>query len=192
MKFRMGAVGLFLFGVVSACTGAQQATTTTETPPITSTTANTQTTTTEQSSTTTNPAASTTTIDSTTTTLATNPSPPTTTGEQPPSDNQAPSILITGPAHLSSHQAELNEAGTRFGATVTFTADASDPDGEEFTIEWFSDDEGFLGTGESLTVELHTIHGDSAQPTITARATDKWGTVSDDSIQIIIWIPSDT
>ena len=68
----------------------------------------------------------------------------------------------------------------------------SDPDGDGFTVEWFSSDEGFLGTGESLIVVLYTGQFDAAQPHITARATDQWGAVSEDVVQIVVWIPSDT
>ncbi len=33
---------------------------------------------------------------------------------------------------------------------------------------------------------------DATQPVITATAVDQWGTSTSESIQIIVWIPSDT
>lgn len=71
------------------------------------------------------------------------------------------------------------------------SAAVSDPDGDPVTVEWYSSLSGYLGTGEFITASLITIY-DSSQPIITARATDEHGTSSEDTIQIIVWIPSDT
>lgn len=101
-------------------------------------------------------------------------------------------MAITSPGHLSSHQAEFIESEGRFGAYVALSADLSDPDGDPVTLEWFSSDQGFLGTGESLTALLLVPRGDTAQPYITARATDRWGATSETQIQIIVWVPSDS
>ena len=121
-----------------------------------------------------------------------NPSPPTTNSAEEPTGNEAPTLVIVAPGHLSRHQMALNEQENCFEAIVEFEAEASDPDGDEFTVEWFSSDEGFLGTGTEISATLHTIRSDVAHPVITARATDEWGAVSEAQIQILIWIPSDT
>jgi hypothetical protein len=71
------------------------------------------------------------------------------------------------------------------------SANAVDPDGDPVTIDWYSSLSGYLGTGESITASLTTI-SDSSQPFITARATDPFGATSEASIQIIVWVPSDT
>jgi hypothetical protein len=93
---------------------------------------------------------------------------------------------------MSSHRAVFDSETGLFGADITFTATASDPDGDSFTVRWYSSIEGFLGTGTSVTATIHTQGSDSTQPFITARVTDKWGRSSEQKIQIIVWIPSDT
>ncbi len=74
---------------------------------------------------------------------------------------------------------------------VSMSATATDPDGDAVSIDWFSSLSGYLGTGEYITASLVTIY-DSSQPFITARATDEHGDTSEDTIQVIVWIPSDT
>ena len=185
-----------LFVVLAACNSSEADETTTTAIAETSTTDSgpgamttdpipTTTTTVETTITTTTTATEDTTI------TAVNPSPPTTKVDPAPPDNQPPLVEIVSPAHLSSHQAELIEEENRFGATVSLAAVVSDPDGDEFTVEWFSSDQGFLGTGESLIVVLRTGQFDAAQPHITARATDQGGVVSEDVGEIVVWIPSD-
>ena len=185
-----------LFVVLAACNSSEADETTTTAIAETSTTDSgpgamttdpipTTTTTVETTITTTTTATEDTTI------TAVNPSPPTTKVDPAPPDNQPPLVEIVSPAHLSSHQAKLIEEENRFGATVSLAAVVSDPDGDEFTVEWVSSDQGFLGTGESLIVVLRTGQFDAAQPHITARATDQWGVVSEDVVQIVVWIPSD-
>lgn len=192
MTIRTAWVGLTLLLLIAACSSPPQPTPTTNPDSVVTTTSNSSTTSIPS---TTQPEATSTTTTTTvvvTTTSAENPSPPTTSGEAPPPNNEAPQVEITSPAHLSSHQAEFIQEENRFGATVSLAATVSDPDSDPFTVEWFSSHEGFLGTGESLTVVLHTGQFDSAQPRITARATDKWGAVAESSVQIVVWIPSDT
>ena len=65
------------------------------------------------------------------------------------------------------------------------------PDGDPVNVEWDSSLSGYLGTGEFITASLVTMY-DSSQPFITAKATDPRGAVSEDTIQVIVWIPSDT
>lgn len=108
-----------------------------------------------------------------------------------PPDNAAPTVEITAPADQSSHRAELNDSGTHFGAFVTLTADVDEPDGDGLTLEWFSNDQGYLGSSPSFTAFLIVPNGKSAQPVITSRATDQWGSVAEDSIDIVIAVPSD-
>ena len=74
---------------------------------------------------------------------------------------------------------------------MSLSAIVSDPDGDDVTVQWISSDEGALGTGESIVAILRTGQFDSAQPRITARATDQWGVATEASVQIIVWIPSD-
>ena len=78
-----------------------------------------------------------------------------------------------------------------FRAVVSMSATASDPDGDPVAIDWYSSLSGYLGTGEFITASLVTIH-DSSQPFITTRATDPYGATSEDTIQVIVWVPSDT
>ena len=71
------------------------------------------------------------------------------------------------------------------------SATVSDLDSDPVNVEWYSSLSGYLGTGEFITASLVTMY-DSSQPYITARATDPYGAVSEDTIQVIVWIPSDT
>lgn len=109
-----------------------------------------------------------------------------------PSNNQAPTVEITSPANLSSHVAVFDASTGRFGAAVSFSAIVSDPNGDHVTVRWFSSDDGYLGTGEQIVAILHTGQSDSAQPRITARATDRWGATTVASVQVSPWICSDT
>lgn len=134
----------------------------------------------------TTPSTTTTSTTSTTTTTTTTTS---TTTTVPPS--QPPVVTITSPANLTAFTADYSTDDGMFGADVTFTAEVSDPEGDSFTVEWFSSQEGYLGTGETIAARVHTIGSDSSQPFITARAIDSTGAVGEDTIQIIVWIPSD-
>lgn len=181
--------------VLGACnTGTGETTTTSET----ATTSPDSTVATVPSTTTTAEAATTTSGVGTTrpnqdpsTTTVTNPNPPTTSGDPVPPDNQAPLVEITAPDDLSSHQAELNDTATYFGALVTLSVEVSEPDGDNLTLEWFSSDQGYLGASPSFAPFLIVPEGESAQPEITARVTDQWGAVSEDSITITLLVPSD-
>lgn len=142
------------------------------------------------SSTTTTTTLPTTTTDApATTTTAT--SPTTSTTAAPPADNRLPEVTITSPANLSSHKASYDAETGQFRALVPMSADVSDPDGDPVNVEWYSSLTGYLGSGPSITASLVTIY-DSSQPYITARATDPYGAASKDTIQVIVWIPSDT
>ena len=143
--------------------------------------------TTTTTTTTTTVPASTTTSTTTSTTVPT----PTSTTLAPPSDNRSPEVTVTAPGNLSSHLAAYDQDSLAFRADVSMSANAVDPDGDEVTIDWYSSLSGYLGTGESITASLVTI-SDSSQPFITARATDPYGATSEDTIQIIVWVPSDT
>jgi hypothetical protein len=108
-----------------------------------------------------------------------------------PHDNQAPSVEITSPENLSSHVAVLDARTRRFGAVVFFSASVSDPNRDRVTVRWFSSDDGYLGSGEQIVAILYTGQSDSAQPRITARATDRWGATTETSVQVSPWICSD-
>ena len=119
--------------------------------------------------------------------------PTTTTTTIPiPEDNEPPAVEIVSPEHLSSHTAAYDAALKDFGAYITLRAEASDPNGDPVTVTWFTTNDGAVGTGEELTVWISTLGSDASQPVIRARATDVWGAETADSVQIIVWIPSDT
>jgi hypothetical protein len=126
------------------------------------------------------------------TTSPTTTTAPTTTVPTTPPGNRAPTIVITAPPNLSMHKASFDPATGRFGATITFSANAADPDGDPVTVRWYSSIEGYLGTGAVLSATIHTVGSDSTQPYVSARATDQWGASTTDVIQIIVWIPSET
>ena len=201
---RFAVLGVALMLMVAACSPAADETdsTTDEPTGTVAATANTSTTTTEQpvtttaaptTTTTTQPTTTSSTSSSTTTSspTTTTTTPPTTTTLAIPPDNKPPSVEIISPTNLSSHVAVLDDAGQRFGAAVSLSAVVSDPNGDDVSVQWFSSDEGALGTGESIVAILHTGQFDSAQPVITARATDQWGVTTEASVQILVWIPSD-
>ena len=106
--------------------------------------------------------------------------------------NEPPEIEIVSPAALSSHTASYDATRKDFGANVALSSIASDPNGDDVTVTWSSSTQGFLGRGESIVAWLSTGKSDASQPVITATATDQWGTASSESVQIIVWIPSDT
>ena len=157
-------------------------TTTTVTSGTTFTTAGTTTTTKVIESTTTTSLPTTTTA---TTTTTSTPAPP-------PPGNHPPTVTISSPAHLSKHWASYDSGTGRFGAAITFSAAASDSDGDPIAVRWYSSIEGFLGSGTTVTATIHTQGSDSTQPFITARVTDQWGVATEAQIQIIVSIPSDT
>ena len=160
-------------------------------PPTTSSTTTTTaptTTTLPQTSTTLAPT-TTTTTGATTTTMPTPSTTSTTTA--PPADNRPPDVSITSPGNLSSHVAAYDPESKTFRAVVSMSATATDPDGDHVKVDWYSSLSGYLGTGPYITASLVTVY-DSSQPYITAKATDEHGAVSEDTIQVIVWIPSDT
>lgn len=167
---------------VEVATRESPPTTTSETPVV----AIPETTTTTVATTTTTTAVTTTTTTLVTTTTTTA-APVTTT--RPPS--QPPEVSISQPANLATFQAAYSDTDGLFGADVTFVAEVTDPEGDPVVVDWYSSDEGYLGSGLTITVRIHTLGSDSAQPYITARATDTTGAVGEDTIQIIVWIPSD-
>lgn len=134
----------------------------------------------------------TTTIPTTTTTRA---PATTTTTVAPPPGNHAPTVMITAPSPGQKFWASKQYP---FGATITFTADAADADGDPITVEWFvfepngHSNQGLLGTGASISGTIYVQGADSAQPFITARVTDQWGVSSEHTIRIHVSIPSDT
>ena len=191
-------LGIAIVVLVAACTSNPDPTTTTTVPdnlgtssttttsPTATTRPSTTTTTRDDTTSTTQPA--TTTTAPTTTTVA----PTTTTTIAPPEGNEPPTIQIAAPQHLSAHSASFDTERNDNGVIITFSATASDPNGDDFTVTWSSSVQGKLGTGESISVFISTGGFDASQPIITATATDQWGTSSTDSIQIIVSIPSDT
>jgi len=138
------------------------------------------------------------TVDTTTTTTTAAPTttttkaPDTTTTITAPEGNEPPEIEIVSPTPLSSHTAAYDADRSDFGAFVALSAITSDPNGDPVTVRWSSSTQGGLGTGESIVAWLSTGGYDASQPIITATATDQWGTATSVSVQIIVWIPSDT
>jgi hypothetical protein len=125
-------------------------------------------------------------------TTTTTTAPATTTTITAPEGNEPPEIEIVSPGALSSHTAAYDVTRKDFGANVALSSIASDPNGDTVTVTWSSSTQGFLGTGESIVAWLSTGKSDASQPVITATATDQWGTATSVSVQIIVWIPSDT
>jgi len=140
------------------------------------------------SSTTTTPS---TTSSTTTTTRVTTTTAPTTTTTIP-AGNEPPTVEITAPAALSAHTAAYDSAQQDFGAYLSLSAQASDPNGDPVEIQWSASTMGALGTGASITAWFSTRGSDATQPVITATAVDQWGTSTSASVQVIVWIPSDT
>jgi hypothetical protein len=149
-------------------TTAPSSTTSTTRPPATSST----TTTTNATSTTRAPAATTTTI-------------------AIPEDNLPPTVEILAPAALSAHIAGYDADRRDFGAYVTLSARASDPNGDTVQVRWSAPGWGSFGTGTSIVAWISTRGSDASQPNITATAIDQWGVETSASVQIIVWIPSD-
>jgi hypothetical protein len=171
----------------SAAAGEDTTTSTTAAEPLTTADASGTSTAPAETVTTTTRPTTTTTRATTTTTQAT-----TTTTIAIPAGNRAPEVTITSPGNLASFIAAYNAGTGTFGSTVTLTATATDADGDPVTIEWYSSDQGYLGSGASISAFLNTINSDASQPIITARAIDQWGASSDSSVQVIVWIPSPT
>ena len=153
-------------------------------------TSTTTTTTTPTTSTTTRPSA---TSSTTTTTSATSTTraPATATTTTIPADNLPPTVEILAPAALSAHIAGYDVDRKDFGAYVTLSARASDPNGDTVQVRWSAPGWGSFGTGTSIVAWISTRGSDASQPIITATATDQWGVATAASTQIIVWIPSD-
>ncbi len=182
--------------VLAACTSGASGPTTTATSAITQTATGT-----DQSTTTLPPPGTSTTatteIPSTTSTTAvpsttTKPPVTTTTTLFVPEDNEPPVLDMVAPASLAAYTASYDADRGDFGANVALSAVVSDPNGDPVTVTWSSSTQGALGTGESIVAFLSTGGYDASQPIITATATDIWGAATSVSVQIIVWIPSDT
>lgn len=104
--------------------------------------------------------------------------------------NNPPVVTIGPPNPLDRFEAFFNASSGRFIASVPLTANVTDPEGDAFTVDWFSSLDGYIGSGRSITAGL-SPDLDTSQPVITARATDVTGAVGEGSIQIIVWIRSD-
>jgi hypothetical protein len=109
-----------------------------------------------------------------------------------PDDNKPPSLEIIFPTALTAYIASYDVGRKDFGTNVSLSAVVSDPNGDAVTVTWSSSTQGALGTGESIVAFLSTGGYDASQPIITATATDVWGVATSLSVQIIVWIPSDT
>ena len=93
---------------------------------------------------------------------------------------------------MSPHEASYDVSRKDFGVVVSLVSQVSDANGDSVVVTWSSSVQGALGTGQSITVFLSTGGWDSSQPVITATAADVWGASSSSSVEIIVWIPSDT
>ena len=127
----------------------------------------------------------------TTSTTATTRAPAATTSTTIPEDNLPPTVEILAPAALSAHIAGYDAERRDFGAYVTLSARASDPNGDTVEVRWSAPGWGSFGTGTSIVAWISTRGSDASQPIITATATDQWGVATSASAQIIVWIPSD-
>ena len=99
--------------------------------------------------------------------------------------------MIEAPTDQSSYQTSYDAESEDFAALVSLLAIASDADGDRIKVDWYSSLDGYLGSGPKTEARLVTRY-DSSQPIITARVTDEHGAIGEDSVQVIIWIPSDT
>ena len=191
--WRLLIVGIAL--LLAACSPTTDPTTTTVNTADTATSTTVVTTTARADATTSTITTSTTTAVPTTTTQ---PEPTTTTKPQPtttitvPEGNEPPTLDIISPTSLAAYTASYDADRDDFGANVSLSAVVSDPDGDDVTVTWSSSTQGGLGTGESIVVFLSTGGYDASQPIISATATDVWGAATATSVQIIVWIPSDT
>jgi serine protease len=97
-----------------------------------------------------------------------------------------PEAKILSPADGSKYTPTGTDEKGKY-ITVTLVGQATDrEDAEsELTVEWYSDVEGFLGSGRSLTVRLHAGTGPTTH-TITLRVKDTAGHVTEDPIRIRI------
>jgi serine protease len=102
--------------------------------------------------------------------------------------NQAPHAEIVSPDDWDDYSPDGQDEKGHY-ATVTFQADASDPeDGDDVMVEWYSDVEGSLGAGRGLTtitVRLHAYGGPTTH-TITLIVTDNDDGESQDRIHVKI------
>jgi hypothetical protein len=188
--------------VLAACTSTANSTTTTtvlsESGSTTSTSTERPTTTALLQTPTTSLAQTTTTTEAPTTTTTEAPTttttvPLTTTTTIPiPEDNQPPTLELVSPVSLASYTASYDPDRGNFGANVALSAIVSDLNGDAVTVTWSSSTQGGLGTGESIVAWMSTGGSDASQPVITATAADIWGASTAVSVQIIVWIPSDT
>src|SRR5262249_58546498 len=96
---------------------------------------------------------------------------------------QAPDIgsAATPAPHFGSPP-PANNPSYEHGATVPFTASASDVEDTSLTIHWSSSRDGDLGTGASLSTSSLT----SGTHTITASVTDSGGKSASSSITIVV------
>ena len=146
-------------------------------------------------STTTSTAPASTTSTTSTSTTTTTTSTTTTTTAAPAGPGSPPSAEITQPEIIGGPlklEAAFDSELTDFVAATTLGASVSDPDGDIASIEWFTNGDP-LGTGQTLDVRLSASAqgSDVAVHTITLRVTDWAGNVTEQQVQLIVWIPSD-
>lgn len=108
-------------------------------------------------------------------------------------DPHAPVVRILSPADLTPLWAETFDAGCScIGTWVDLDGEATDPDGDSFSGEWFSSRQGSLATGMNGRAFLEVRGSDTARHVITLRVTDANGSVGEASVEVIVSIPSDT
>lgn len=91
-----------------------------------------------------------------------------------------PSVLITEPADLASFPT---------GASITFTATATDPEDGSLSgaaVTWSSDVDGFLGTGASITATLSSDACGVTGHDVTVTVTDSDGHTATHTIRVLV------
>jgi hypothetical protein len=108
--------------------------------------------------------------------------------------DQPPEAQILEPQDGARFPTDVNTYDTDgFYTTIGLVGNATDEkDGSsELTVEWFSDVEGFLGSGLRTAPQLHTGGRESERVhKITLRVTDSAGNRVEDTITVIIEPPS--
>lgn len=93
-------------------------------------------------------------------------------GEEPEPGNTAPTVDITSPADGTT---------VAEGSSITLRADANDAEDGATGVDWSSDLDGALGSGDSVTVTLS-----AGTHTVTATTTDSAGASAADAITVTV------
>ncbi len=103
--------------------------------------------------------------------------------------NRPPQVVITSPATGAVIMATgYDEDGTYADIALQATATDYEDDDVSLTVEWYEDNQGLVGTGESPTARIYMTETCSSMHTVTAKVTDSDTNVAQDVISISIYI----